>query len=259
MGHVARMSELSMPKRVEWISRVFARFAAYYGARFHDMWGGTDLDVVKQVWADDLADLSPDEITRGVVAAKSAKFPPTLPEFRELCRPALNPECAFAEAVQQMALRDQGRDQWSHPAIYWAASTVGSFDLRNAAWATIKVRWSRVLQAELAKGEWQPVPPRFEALPAPEQVAASPAKVREIIDRSRNAITKHGDTQWAHDVEARATAGEDVSMLLRKMAEGVLGRALPQKSRAHRPDYADRAAGDDSFEPEQREEEAVPL
>lgn len=257
MGHVANMRELSMPKRIEWIERLFSRFAAYYGARFHDMWGGQRLDDVLAIWADELGDLTPDEMVRGVAAAKIAKFPPTLPEFIAMCRPPLDPESAFNEAVQQMALRDQGRDAWSHPAIYWSAATIGAFDLRNASWSAIKPRWSRVLQAELAKGEWPAVPPRLDALPAPGSTTPDPARVREFVDKSRNLMTKNGDKQWAVDVENRWLAGQEVPMLLRDMAEKALERKFPDRSKAHRPDHADRAAGDDSFE--QPEEEQVVL
>lgn len=257
MGHVARMSELSMPKRVEWIERLFARFAAYYGARFHDMWGGQRLDDVLAIWADELAEFTPEEMVRGVEAAKRAKFPPALPEFIAMCRPPLDPESAFNEAVQQMGMRDQGRDQWSHPAIYWSAATIGAFDLRNASWSAIKLRWSRVLQAELAKGEWPSVPPRLDALPAPGATMPDPARVREFVDKSRNLITKNGDKQWAVDVEARCAGGADVPMHLRELAEDALDRKFPERSRAHRPDHADRAAGDDSFD--RTEEEMVPL
>lgn len=255
MGHVASMRELSMPKRIEWIERMFARFAAYYGARFHDMWGGQRLDDVLAIWADELADFTPEEVTRGVAAARQAKFPPTLPEFIAMCRPGLDAEAAFGEAVQQMALRDQGRDRWSHPAIYWAAVTVGAFDLRNASWSAIKVRWARVLQAELAKGEWPPVPPRLDALPAPGQGMPDPARVEAAVRRVSDKVREVGDKQWALDYEARAQAGERLALWQYQAAESVLGRPLPRPSKAHRPDHADRAAGDDSFD----ERDAVPL
>lgn len=257
MGNqVARLRELSTERQGEWVERLFGRLSAMYGARFADMWSGLDLARVKAAWAEDLGELSPDDVARGVAACKRREWPPTLPEFLGLCRPGLDAESAFSEAVQQMALRDQGRDQWSHPAIYWAAVTIGTFDLRNMAWSSIKQRWSRVLQAELAKGEWPAVPPRLDALPAPGAIQADPARVREIMDKSRNRVSRNGDRQWAHDVEARAAAGESLPMLLREMAEEALGHPIERHAPAHRPDHADRAAGDDSFE---EEAEPVPL
>lgn len=37
-----------------------------------------------------------------------------------------------------MARREQGQDVWSHPAIFWAAVTIGAFDLRNMAFKAIE-------------------------------------------------------------------------------------------------------------------------
>lgn len=255
MGAVVRLRELSTDRQGEWVDRLFGRLSAMYGARFADMWAGLDLAVVKAAWAEDLGDLATDEIARGVSACKLRDWPPTLPEFLALCRPALDPEQAFSEAVQQMALRDQGRDRWSHPAIYWAAITVGSFDLRNASWSAIKGRWSRLLQAELSKGEWPEVPPRMAALPAPGETMPDPAKVEAAIRQANKAMREVGNQKWALDYEARAQAGERLDLWQYQAAEAVLGRQLPRPSKARRPDYADLAAGDNSF----ADEERVPL
>lgn len=259
MGEVVRLSELSMERRGEWVDRLFARFSAMYGARFADMWSGGDLGLVKSVWADDLAGYGTDEVARGVEACRSLKFPPTLPEFLLLCRPPLDAESAFNEAVQQMALRDQGRDVWSHPAIYWSAVTIGAFDLRNATWSAIKPRWSRVLQAEMSKGEWPAVPPRLEALPAPGQIAANPEKVRAMVGRALNTVAEGGDKGWVLKIESCALAGEALPITVMEMASEVLGRKIERRAPAHRPDYADRIAGDDSFGQVAVDEEVVVL
>lgn len=54
-------------------------------------------------------------------------------------------------------------------------------------------------------------------------------------------------TPWLR-VKARYEAGEGVSLAVRRMAEEALGEtfAKPMKP-ARRPDFRDRAAGDDSF------------
>ena len=174
MGEVVKLSELSMERRGEWIDRLFGRFSAMYGARFADMWAGVELSVVKSVWADDLSAMTTDEIARGVEACKSTKFPPTLPEFVSMCRPPIDPGSAFNEAANQMVKRDQGCDVWSHPAVFFAAVTIGAFDMRNAGWSAIKARWTRVFLAEMAKGEWPEIPPRREALPPPGATTANP-------------------------------------------------------------------------------------
>lgn len=247
MGAVVRLRELSTDRQGEWVDRLFGRLSAMYGARFADMWAGLDLAMIKAAWAEDLGDLATDEIARGVAACKQRDWPPTLPEFLGLCRPALDPEQAYYEAVQQMALREQGRDRWSHPAIYWSAVTIGAFDMRNASWSAISKRWSRVLQAELAKGEWPEVPERMAALPSPGETMPDPAKVEAAVRQANKVMREVGNQQWAVDVENRANAGESVPMLLRKMAEQALDRQIVRRAPSHRPDHADRAAGDDSF------------
>lgn len=256
MGEMIRLGELSMERRSEWVDRLFARLSAMYGARFADMWGGLRQDAVKAVWAEDLADLTTEEVARGVDLCRSAKFPPTLPEFRAMCRPPVDAEAAFVEAVTQMALREQGIDRWSHPAIFWAATTVGSFDLRNASWSAIKARWARLLQAEFAKGEWPDVPARRDALPAPGQTVADPARVERVVARVLGKAREAGSQAWIARIEAKAAAGGEVPYIARKMVEAMTGQPLLRGGEhAERPDYADRAAGDDSF----GDDEMVPI
>lgn len=248
-GAVARLGDLSMARRSEWVDRLFARLSASYGARFSDMWAGLDLAVVKSVWADDLSDLTTVEVARGVEQCRVARFPPTLPEFLSMCRPGLEPEAAFAEAVRQMALRDQGRDAWSHPAIYWAAATIGGFELRNAAWVAIKGRWSRLLAAELAKGEWPAVPVRCEALPGPGQVSADPARVGRLVAGALRKSMEVGDRSWVARIEAKAAAGDAVPFFVKTLVEDLTGVPLLRGgAHAARPDCSDLAAADDSFD-----------
>ncbi|MBK9497342.1 MAG: hypothetical protein IPO08_23040 [Xanthomonadales bacterium] len=128
-------------------------------------------------------------------------FPPTLPEFLMLCRPPIDAETAFREACQQMVRRETGGDRWSHPAIFWAAATIGSFDLRNGSWSGLGKRWSSIFSAELAKGAWADIPPRLEALPAPGKTSVSPEVAKQrIADASRKvfgADPEKAGTLWA--------------------------------------------------------------
>ena len=216
--------------------------------RYGDLWasryGAFPRSRVKATWAEDLADLSRDELARGVAACKSARFPPTLAEFRSLCRPPIDFESAFVEAVQQMAARESGGDRWSCPAIFWAAVTIGSFDLRNATWGTIEKRWSKVFQAELDKGEWQPVPARAIALPPPGATTANPEKVAAIA-RSATKSMEVGNKDWIKKIEDRVAAGECVPFLVQKMAEDMLGHPLLRGGKhAERPDTKDLQAND---------------
>jgi hypothetical protein len=116
-----------------------------------------------------------------------------------------------------------------------------------------------VLQAELAKGEWPAVPPRLEALPAPGNIVANPAKVRAMVGRALNTVAEGGDKGWALKIEKRAQAGEALPIKVTEMASEAAGRVIEWRAPAHRPDYADRIAGDDSFDSTPVDDEVVPL
>lgn len=176
-----------------WVERLFLRFSAMYGSKFADLWRGCDLTSVKGLWAEELAGYSADEIKRGIDCCKTRDWPPTLPEFLKLCRPPVDFERAFVEAVKQISLRDSGRDEWSHPAIYWAAVEIGAFDLRNSSWSGIGKRWTAALSAQLAKQSWPPVPQRMAALPAPGEGAPRPERVAAIAKEAGIAMSLNGN------------------------------------------------------------------
>jgi len=165
----------SLPNRAAlpdaWIAKLFSRFSAMYGRRFADLWGDSNLADVKALWAEELAVLSRDELAYGVSACKTRDWPPNLPEFLKLCRPPIDFESAYIEAVEQMRRRETGDDVWTSPAIYWAAVTIGAWDLRNATYGAIKARWSRVFQEEMEKGKWPAIPAKAIALPSPGETS----------------------------------------------------------------------------------------
>lgn len=171
-----------------WVIRIFARLEDRYGAAWADRYGASPRDRLLDTWAADLGDLSAPELARGLQACRDLRFPPTLPQFRQLCRPAVNHEAAFHEAVEQLHRRQSGEDAWSHPAIYWTATRIGAHELRNATWATIRGRWTAALDAELAHGAWPPVPPRLEALPAPGRGETNAEQARAAIGRLRDML-----------------------------------------------------------------------
>ncbi len=171
-----------------WIERLFSRLVGFYGSKFADLWKGTDLAMVKQVWAETLAGYTPEEIKRGIDACLSRPFPPTLPEFLMLCRPPLNYEAAHTEAVEQMRKREFGEDVWTSPAVYWAAARIGN-DIRAQAYEQIKGRWHAELDKAIADvkagrlpGE---VPKKAVALPAPGETTPPPEKVKEMLAKMR--------------------------------------------------------------------------
>jgi hypothetical protein len=143
-GTEKRLDASSKSLPTEWIERLFDRLAAYYGSRFADMWRGCDLAEIKRVWAAELGAFSREELARGADACRTRDWPPTLPEFLKLCRPALDYERAWLEACEQMARRESGEDRWSTPAVYWAAVRIGR-DLQALPYSAMKTRWATAL------------------------------------------------------------------------------------------------------------------
>ena len=116
------------------IDRLFSEMASMYGAKFADLWRGTDIEKVKEKWVEKLRGFveHPGVIQKALDALDERPFPPTLPEFLILCReaarrvgprlPAIeykpNPEqqAAFLEKVRQMM---RGGNRGSDP-MFWA-------------------------------------------------------------------------------------------------------------------------------------------
>ncbi len=157
------------PQRVAVAERVFERLATIYGARLADLWRGCDQGAIKDTWGRALSQYSTSEIRRGLQGCLTRPWPPTLPEFLALCRPPIDHEAAYREAVEQIRLRGDGLDRWSHPAIYWTAVRITEHELHSSSWASIKSRWTAALNEELEKGQWPEVPPPRPALVAPGQ------------------------------------------------------------------------------------------
>jgi len=111
----------------------------------------------------------------------------------KLCRPALDYERAFLEAVEQMRKRETGDDRWSTPAIYWAAVKLGS-DLSAYPYQSIKGRWQAALDEaiEAIRTGKLPaeVPKRREALPAPGQCIVPPEVAKQRIAAIRDMLTR---------------------------------------------------------------------
>jgi len=176
------------------IDHLFNRLDGLYPHRWRSAFASDDaIANWRNAWADGFADegVTLAEIKAGMKACRRRfAWPPSFAEFLSACRPPVDFESAFCEAVEQMRRRESDCDEWSSPAIYWAAVQIGSFDLRNATWPVIKPRWTAVLQAQLDKREWPEIPPRLAALPAPgqssitqEEAVRRIAAMQEILAR----------------------------------------------------------------------------
>jgi len=118
-----------------WVERIFERLSGLYGARFSDMWRGTDWANVKRTWAERLAGFAdkPNAIKSALDSCDARPFPPTLPEFLADCRaaqlrigpavlalpePKLDPEVAAARARQ---VQKQAEKAMRNPVAHlWA-------------------------------------------------------------------------------------------------------------------------------------------
>lgn len=82
--------------------RVFARFVAMYGSqKVGAMWADANHDEVREMWANAIARYSPQSIAVAIrdLVESGREWPPTLPEFVELCRRGAVSRRAHAPAV----------------------------------------------------------------------------------------------------------------------------------------------------------------
>lgn len=183
-----------------------------YGKRFTDLWGTTDPKAWVSYWCDQLAGFTAAELKRGMDALDTREWPPTLPEFKRLCRPPIDPQAAFYEALEGLQARERGEPfAWSHPAIFWAAVKVGAFDLKNSGYGAIQKRWENALQAIFDAGTYEPIPEPALALPAPGKAVLSREEAaRRLADLGASGLlTKRKNPRaWIDRVRERQRAGD---------------------------------------------------
>ena len=215
------MTQLSTsidPISDKWIDALFAKMSTYYGNKFSDMWRDSNMQAVKSVWAQELRKLSREDFTRGANALMTQEWPPTLPQFIKLCRPAIDFVTAYYEAVNGAVAREQGMmGEYSHPAIFFAAVKVGAFDLKHQTYSGIKGRWETALAQEMAKAEWPVIPEPMMALPAP--APASKEVVQKYIAETQ--VYKMEDSKvdhraWAKKILQRMKDGDKTITPLQK-------------------------------------------
>lgn len=158
----------------------------------------------RQAWAEGLTEegVTMAEVKRGLAECRRLfDWPPSFAEFVKACRPPIDAKAEWAEAVEQMRIRLQGKgeDRWSRPQVYWAASAIGQFDLNQNTWEQIKARWTHAI--ENAKDD--PIPEYRAALPAPGKATTTredaAIRLREIAEKTGITITQNGpgNVKWA--------------------------------------------------------------
>ncbi len=82
---------MSLPN--QWIDRIFEKLGLVYGQEFLNRWKGLPISDVKADWAHELAGFdSHPEAVAWALRNLPAERPPTVLQFREMCRRAPSPE-----------------------------------------------------------------------------------------------------------------------------------------------------------------------
>lgn len=191
---------------------IHAHMLLTFGKKYTDQWGAIDPDGLRDFWALQLAGYSAAEIRRGLAALGERDWPPTLPEFKRMCRPPLDPVAAYYEAVEGVQARERGeRGTWSHPAIFWAAAKIGAYDLKNVGYAQIAKRWETALQAFFEAECDDPIPDPALALPAPgKAVLSRDSAARLLADLGASGVLKRSANPraWIDRIRERQRAGD---------------------------------------------------
>lgn len=208
-----------------WAERIFQRMENFYLAKWVDSFGSIPRERVKQAWAEELAEYTADEIKRGLESCRTRQWPPTLPEFLLMCRPVLDAKSEWAEACEQMRIRLEGRggDRWTRPQVYWAAASIGAFDLNNYGWDTIAARW----KSAVATAKADPIPEYRAALQAPGKQVVTREEAKDRMAEIRGAVaavgTTKAGTKWAYALMEREANGESLVHIAAKSWREVLG------------------------------------
>ncbi len=204
-------STTALPEK--WVERLFERMLLDYGKKFGDQWAETSMDALIAHWSRELAGYTGAELKRGLDALATRDWPPTLPEFKKLCRRPLDSTTAYYEAVAGVQARAAGEyGKWSHPAIYWAAMPL-AFDLGNQTYSQIKPRWEAALHEQMDKGEWPEIPQAMVALPAPGKTKTSREEASQRLrELGATGIVKdawgNDPKRWARKLLEREAAGD---------------------------------------------------
>jgi hypothetical protein len=191
------------------------------------------------VWAVGFIDagLTPRQIDYGIHAANIRKgFCPDLPEFIAMCTPTATdlglPSLRDAYHEAAMNAHPSSRKPWSHDAVRYAASLVGSYDMANESEEITRPRFEHAykracdmaLSGEPFPGA-APMPAWLEdnsgKLVTPEEKAADKERGRSMlrgliedfsgVDASRPAITRNEQIR-------RMELEEQIEFMMRKEA-----------------------------------------
>lgn len=222
-----------------WTERIFMRLHGRFGNAFYDKFrigqvvNGEDVGVLnaKSVWGEELAELTPDEIKRGLQAKYS--FPPSCDEFKAACRPDLDDETLFHQACACALRRKYGEpENWPSNRLFWAYQRIGG-DLLGDRTRELRKRFA-VAYAEAAADENKPIPQASQAaaLPAPGKTTISQAEAKKRTDTLKQAAQIGKSTQFTSWAYAIANDPADVPTISIERAIKAFiawGVEIPQK------------------------------
>lgn len=216
------------------VEHILAEMKMLFGNLFDNQWKGVDYGEMISFWEKRLSGYTNDELRRGFNALEGLKYPPTLPEFMQLCRPPIDPMKAYHEAVKGVRERHEGRmGEWSHPAIFWASASM-AYDLMNKPLSAVEAMWKSKLNEELSKTSWQPIPEISPRLPEPprnrEQGKKEYSKVLQKYGMKEPEA--RGNGRWVLRNFDRMVAGWKPVPAVRKCifdAAHELGIPIPEK------------------------------
>ncbi len=207
------LSTSLQPLPAKWIEKMFDKMLLDYGKKFTDQWSGADPDKLISHWSHELSGFIGAELKRGYDALSYRDWPPSLPEFKRMCRPRIDALVAYYEAIAGVQARQNGEmGAWSHPAIFWAAMPL-AFDLNNQTFSQIKVRWEIAFAEQMDRGQWADIPAPLLALPEPEnklsrEDAAAMLKKLGAADVLKKPSNDSYHKAWAHKIKAREKQGD---------------------------------------------------
>jgi len=230
-----------VPRMLSAIDRLYGRFASMYMHKWSSHF--TSPAVIadwKKAWSSALIaeGITPRLALEGVERCRTEypTWPPSEGQFIALCKPPLDYEQAFRDAVRELRKRllndPDKQPHWPIPALYWAAVDYGQGELMEASYGQAAARWKKLLDNRL-KGDCPDVPQYVPQLAAPvrndkgEAITSAQAKadalaaMRALARRQPSpdvALTK------AREVLARHEAGEPVPEYQLSHARVVLAR-----------------------------------
>lgn len=212
------------------LDHLFNRFDGMYPVRWRSAFP-SEMAIAnwREAWGEafEIERITPADAARGLAACqRDFDWPPSLTEFLKACRPALNVDTALDEAVEQMRLRDYGKDEWSNLAIFWAAVEIGAHDLLSRSLSALRPRFERSLRKFEQRTDLKPIPQRLPSLPASAECASS-ADAHACLSRLHVVCVpcQNRGKEWALKIKRREKAGEKLPPDLIAHADAALGSA----------------------------------